>query len=1097
MNPGSHFHGLDIHFGSGCALDIIEHKCKPIVHFPAHATLDYVGELPYRPKARAGIKRDPGYDLPPSGKLPAILDKKALWKSIGKYGEQLSVWDQDLMDQIRDHVVDKLTLLGFRKHKALTIEQAVEGVDGLQYINGLKTDKAPGYPWILERPPGVKGRAYLMDQPHFWDKVMEQWRSWKEDNEISLSIWTVNLKDEKRPAEKVLAGKTRTFISPASHMLVNSKRVYDQFNADFYRNHNQFFSAVGMNMYQRGWDRLYRNLRFDEGFDGDYSNWDATMSPQWFDWAYQVRAAFLDEADHRALRCAYQELVHSYMLIDGHLYQKHQGNPDGGACTAVDNTLVNYGYFCYAWMKLAPPELRTLEAFDEHVSLSIYGDDNVVTVSRRARPWFTHGAIQKFLAPYGITYTMADKHSDSCTKKKEDLTFLSVGFQPKGPFMVPKIPARAILSILEFTKAKNPASNVDFMSRAHAALTLSWTDDAMYTIVRQYIARRIQAIGDPDDVDYKRLRAVLPTTRTIAAQFLGLECMGLAQKKLIQQSRNVLPSNSMAKNTAKRNNRTGKPNNQASRKRRTGKPKAQPRRRPRPAKGSGGARRSGAPVYQAMYKTRQPRRGMRAVTNRKGGDVIITDEELLTTVLGKTSSDTSVASRININMLINPLGSAFAGTKLANMARNFERYKFTRLSLHYVPGGTLTATGQLIGYYDLNPTTDPATTDTTQNLYRNAAAHRRKRAFHPLEDVSLSLPISTATNDFFLDSSATTEADVRTTNQARFVMVQNISSPSGTGEIGSLYVRYTCVLKNQQLSAGVAGISGLAPNARGLLSVLWENTNRAGTSAPSVTTWKPSTALLKGSQVPVYTATSGSALPDFIIWAVNVAVSNGYDYGVTGTDQFPLLIRLETTAATTATYFPVEQFSGNLQGFVVQEPLSDFFVGPAQSALVNSNLAAFRAQWTLSLSVHELEKQLDQLKTQLMVQSREMAATSRLALVLAAREQKRANSLRLFVRNGIPDLEGTAPDDAPIHGVVTDTIQEDDGDQSGSEADCEDDLPQDSEEIGITDDIDGFLNNFQLNLNIGNKKKVVLRHRKPPAIIAPSRYDTSSSSDED
>jgi hypothetical protein len=64
--------------------------------------------------------------------------------------------------------------------------------------------------------------------------------------------------------------------------------------------------------------------------------------------------------------------------------------------------------YCYA--KLSPD--GNAKKFKKHVALMTYGDDNIMGVSKEA-PFFNHSTIQRVLADAGITYTMADKETES------------------------------------------------------------------------------------------------------------------------------------------------------------------------------------------------------------------------------------------------------------------------------------------------------------------------------------------------------------------------------------------------------------------------------------------------------------------------------------------------------------------------------------------------------------------------------------------------------------------------------------------------------------------------------------------------------------
>jgi len=83
-----------------------------------------------------------------------------------------------------------------------------------------------------------------------------------------------------------------------------------------------------------------------------------------------------DDSDVLLLVNLYDQIINScVMLEDGVCLSKVCGNPSGSPNTIVDNTLINYFLFAYAWFDLNPESL--LEDFDENVVMNLFGDDNL------------------------------------------------------------------------------------------------------------------------------------------------------------------------------------------------------------------------------------------------------------------------------------------------------------------------------------------------------------------------------------------------------------------------------------------------------------------------------------------------------------------------------------------------------------------------------------------------------------------------------------------------------------------------------------------------------------------------------------------------
>ena len=123
--------------------------------------------------------------------------------------------DEDILDAA---VNDVFASLGNKSTPPIvhSYEEAIVGVDGDPYKRSLNRTTSPGYPYNLNNKG--KGKSTWLGKDENFDLTNVELRT-DTENLINLAkkgvrgdaIFMATLKDEKRPHEKVDAGKTRVF----------------------------------------------------------------------------------------------------------------------------------------------------------------------------------------------------------------------------------------------------------------------------------------------------------------------------------------------------------------------------------------------------------------------------------------------------------------------------------------------------------------------------------------------------------------------------------------------------------------------------------------------------------------------------------------------------------------------------------------------------------------------------------------------------------------------------------------------------------------------------------------------------------------------
>lgn len=237
-------------------------------------------------------------------------------------------------------------------------------------------------------------------------------------------IYNWSPKDEARAQAKVDLGKIRLFnCAPAEHALLMRKYLLT-FVKVFQENPHVFEGAPGCVAQSLEWE-AHREYLIQFGEDrmvaGDYKAFDKNMEAIIIHAAFDfikiiLSAAGWESEDLIVIDCIANDLAHNYCLIDGQLVQISGSNPSGHPLTVIVNCIVNSLYLRYCFHILAEEQQLPADAllydYKQYVALLTYGDDNAFGVSQ-AVPWYNHTTIAEVLSTIGVTYTMADKLSES------------------------------------------------------------------------------------------------------------------------------------------------------------------------------------------------------------------------------------------------------------------------------------------------------------------------------------------------------------------------------------------------------------------------------------------------------------------------------------------------------------------------------------------------------------------------------------------------------------------------------------------------------------------------------------------------------------
>nr|CAA24446.1 unnamed protein product [Poliovirus 1] len=405
------------------------------------------GEIPWmRPSKDAGypiINAPSKTKLEPSAfhyvfegvKEPAVLTKndprlKTDFEEaiFSKYvGNKITEVDEYMKEAV-DHYAGQLMSLDINIEQ-MCLEDAMYGTDGLE---ALDLSTSAGYPYVAM---GKKKR----------DILNKQTRDTKEMQKL-LDTYGINLplvtyvKDELRSKTKVEQGKSRLIEASSLNDSVAMRMAFGNLYAAFHKNPGVITgSAVGCDP-DLFWSKI-PVLMEEKLFAFDYTGYDASLSPAWFEALKMVleKIGFGDRVDY------IDYLNHSHHLYKNKTYCVKGGMPSGCSGTSIFNSMINN-------LIIRTLLLKTYKGIDlDHLKMIAYGDDVIAS--------YPHEVDASLLAQsgkdYGLTMTPADKSATFETVTWENVTFLKRFFRAdeKYPFLIhPVMPMKEIHESIRWTK---------------------------------------------------------------------------------------------------------------------------------------------------------------------------------------------------------------------------------------------------------------------------------------------------------------------------------------------------------------------------------------------------------------------------------------------------------------------------------------------------------------------------------------------------------------------------------------------------------------------------------------------------------------------
>jgi hypothetical protein len=229
------------------------------------------------------------------------------------------------------------------------------------------------------------------------------------------TIASVSIKQELRTTLKIKENNVRTVASVDVNHLVAHNMLCGEMNEKLKENVLRCPSALGMSLMYAGAQSLFNFLSawgdVATMFDMDGKKYDARFHLVAFGIISRFRGdcLYTDDATpqnkQRILELYNQICTAPLIDIDGHVYERESGNLSGQGSTTEDNIIKNFLDFGAYWIVLAPPHLRTSQAFSKHTRILFVGDDVICSVDPTCTSFYNPKMILGVCARFGMEYT--------------------------------------------------------------------------------------------------------------------------------------------------------------------------------------------------------------------------------------------------------------------------------------------------------------------------------------------------------------------------------------------------------------------------------------------------------------------------------------------------------------------------------------------------------------------------------------------------------------------------------------------------------------------------------------------------------------------
>jgi hypothetical protein len=339
--------------------------------------------------------------------------------------------------------------------RLLTLEESVWGNEEAG-INELNRKTSPGYPYVLwNKEPGKKTWLGSGDEKFISAELqrdVEELESHIKEGRRGNAAYVATLKDERRPIEKVDAGKTRVFAAAPMTLSILVRKYFGAFVGALTLNKINNEVGVGTNVYSPDWNKTGEHLRSkgDKVIAGDFSNFDGSLRQDLLWEVFDVMNDWYADDYSTERTVLFDMICNADIVYKNMLVRLTHSQPSGNPLTVIINSIFNQIVMRIAYYELVEGK----GGFRSQVSLQCYGDDNVLNISDEVIDQYNQLTITEVLKNIGLTYTDEGKTGEMVKYRTlSDIRYLKRNFHmtPAGTYEG-QLPMEVVLDMTNWVR---------------------------------------------------------------------------------------------------------------------------------------------------------------------------------------------------------------------------------------------------------------------------------------------------------------------------------------------------------------------------------------------------------------------------------------------------------------------------------------------------------------------------------------------------------------------------------------------------------------------------------------------------------------------
>jgi len=396
----------------------------------------------------------------PSAKLPAMLNKKngidpmvnAMWGyGVSNVRPNLHLY-RAAVDDYSELLFSSTYKITPEFNRVLSFEEAVKGIPGEDFLDGINRKTSPGWPMKHILQKGSKKAAFGEIDYEFSSKDCVIVRDHVDHLEScilnGIRPYVVNnhfLKDELRTAPKSIGGKTRLISSADLIFSISLRKHTLMFCAFVMRTRIENGICIGVNPYSDEWSALAAyhggNSPNYRAIAGDFSGYDKCLAPEEIRALKPLMDRFYNDFGsnaHKIRSALIDEMAHSRHLVNGRIYSWMGSNTSGNVITWLVNSASGNFLHRYAIVNNAPRKIVTyhearefLKEMNKFVRISQSGDDVLLSVQTNGPfDFITQQYLTESYEKIGMVFTDEDKslNQENQDRRLDQCTFLKRHF---------------------------------------------------------------------------------------------------------------------------------------------------------------------------------------------------------------------------------------------------------------------------------------------------------------------------------------------------------------------------------------------------------------------------------------------------------------------------------------------------------------------------------------------------------------------------------------------------------------------------------------------------------------------------------------------